>query len=74
MVKTQLKNEIKRARLKAGLTQRELAETIGVTNTWISHLENDHKLPSLQLLDAIAAACGVKLVVYFTQGRGASCS
>ena len=70
MINLQLKNEIKRARLKAGLTQRELAEIIGVTNTWISHLENDHKLPSLQLLEDIAAACDVKLVVYFTAERG----
>lgn len=59
-------NKIREARLKAKLTQTELAEAVGVTNTHISHLENDRAQPSLNLLEMIAAVCGVDLVWYFT--------
>ncbi len=59
--------EFIQARESAGLTQRELAEQVGVTVTHISHLENGHAQPSLRLLENIAEACGVEFVWYFTE-------
>ena len=42
-----------------GLTQLELADNIGVTDTHISHLENDKALPSIDLLQKMGNEFGV---------------
>lgn len=46
---------IKRIRLGAGLSQRELAEKLAVDPTYISHLERDRRDPSVRLLKRFAA-------------------
>ncbi len=48
--------QIKKARLKAGLTQEQLAEAAGVGVTHISHIETGHTIPSLQVLVEIINA------------------
>ncbi|WP_367239226.1 helix-turn-helix transcriptional regulator [Pseudomonas fulva] len=53
-----LSQRIKAARKHAGLTQRELAEEVGIAQTAISQLESGKTLRSSYLLD-IASACGV---------------
>ena len=65
-----MRANIKEARTSAGLTQVELAETVGVTSTHISHLENGHSDPSLNLLELIADACDVEFVWYFMSTSG----
>ena len=56
---------IKTAREKAGLTQAELAEALGISQPMIGRLESlqDKRVPSLELLAKISAATKSKLVL-----------
>ncbi len=54
---------IRTARSAAALTQRELAERIGTTQSAVSRWERGHDEPRLSTLDAIVAACGFRLVL-----------
>jgi ribosome-binding protein aMBF1 (putative translation factor) len=57
--------EIHALREKRGLTQKELAERLGTTQSAIARLEAGNIAPSLPTLDKVAAALGVELVVSF---------
>lgn len=50
---------IKAARKKAGLTQAQLAEKLGISYVGVSQWENDLRNPKLDTLQRIAAALGV---------------
>lgn len=58
---------LKATRIKRGITQAQLAESVGVTHSYISHLEHGHFLAknasparrSGALIDAMAQALGV---------------
>jgi ribosome-binding protein aMBF1 (putative translation factor) len=58
--KTEIAEAVKTARLKANLTQAELAKKIKTTQSVIARLESgsDKREPSLGLLARVAAACG----------------
>ena len=58
--------EIRRLREARGLSQRELAERVGTTQSAIARLEAGNISPSLPTLDRIAASLGVELTVSFT--------
>ena len=47
-------NQIKKARVMAGLTQTELAERLGVSHVSVCKWENDHAFPRPGRLKAIA--------------------
>jgi transcriptional regulator with XRE-family HTH domain len=51
------------ARLQAGLTQRELAERVGTTQSVIARMESGTVLPSLTTVQRLAAALGVEFVI-----------
>jgi ribosome-binding protein aMBF1 (putative translation factor) len=56
-------------RTRAGLSQKELAERIGTTQSAISRLEDaDYEGHSLSMLRRIAETLGERLEVSFTQG------
>ena len=57
--------QIKLSREKAGLTQAELAQALGVTQPMIGRLESlrDKRLPSLELLAKIVKVTKGRLVV-----------
>jgi len=57
--------EIHTLREKRGLTQKELAERLGTTQSAIARLEAGNIAPSLPVLDKVAAALGLELVVSF---------
>jgi putative transcriptional regulator len=44
-----MKNQVKLARMKAGLTQQELADKVGITRQTISLIEKGKYNPSLKL-------------------------
>lgn len=46
-------------RRESGMTQRELADKLGVTDKTVSHWERDENLPDMALLPAIAEVFGV---------------
>ncbi len=52
---------VRLARLKAGLSQRELAERAGVPATMISAYERDQRQPSLETLLKLLHAAGFEL-------------
>lgn len=47
---------IKKIRTNAKITQQELADKVGTTREYISNIENDHKKPSIEMLEKIADA------------------
>jgi transcriptional regulator with XRE-family HTH domain len=58
--------EIRALRERRGLSQRELAELVGTTQSAIARLEGGRISPSLPTLDRIAAALDSELSVTFT--------
>ena len=58
--KTEIAYAVRTARMKADLTQSQLAKLIGTTQSVIARLEggSDKRVPSIPLLARIAAACG----------------
>jgi len=54
---------IKRARLRAGLTQHALAARAGTSQATISAYESGRKQPSLETLERVLAASGARLEV-----------
>ncbi len=55
---TGLGTRIRARRTALGLTLAEVAERAGLSNQYMSNLENGHRSPSLAALRAIAAALG----------------
>ena len=52
-------DELRKSRQEAGLTQEQLAFEAELDRTYISHLENDHKSPTLGVLFRICDALGI---------------
>jgi transcriptional regulator with XRE-family HTH domain len=50
---------LRAARLRAGMTQEELAYAAGVDRTYISGLEHNHKSPTIDTLADLCWAIGV---------------
>ena len=50
---------LRMARLKARLSQEELAKAADINRAYLSHLENDHSSPTYAVLEKIAAALHV---------------
>jgi transcriptional regulator with XRE-family HTH domain len=57
--------ELKKTRLLHGLTQKELAEKLGVTVNYLSLLETGNRSPSFALLHKAATVFRCKLVFVF---------
>ncbi|HSV37760.1 MAG TPA: helix-turn-helix transcriptional regulator, partial [Nocardioidaceae bacterium] len=51
------------ARTRAGLTQSELAQRAGTTQSVISAYESDRRQPALTTLEGLVAATGLELEV-----------
>ncbi len=65
--KFRLAGAIRKARERAGFTQKELARRIGTKQSGISRVESGvyRSIPSLGFLQKIAAACGAHLDISF---------
>jgi DNA-binding XRE family transcriptional regulator len=48
-------------RIELGVTQSEMARRLGISQTHISVLENGVKIPSIERVEAYAAALGLQL-------------
>lgn len=55
-----LGEELRLARIQAGLTQEELAIRAQVSREYVSMLERDRKSPTIQMLMRICSATGVR--------------
>lgn len=58
---------VREARLRTGLTQRELAERLGTTQSVVSRWESGGVHPSAETLSSIIEACGLELHVALTE-------
>lgn len=58
---------LKHARLSRGIHLRELAETAGCTESFLSKVENDKVRPSLTMLHRIAGALGISIAKLFVE-------
>jgi putative transcriptional regulator len=56
-----LKNNIAVIRKKKGISQKELAKSVGVTNWWLNHIESGKRNPSLVLAKNIAEKLNVSI-------------
>ena len=56
------------ARIAAGLTQKELAERMGTTQSAIARLESATHMPSLDTLRRLAEALGVDFIITAQEG------
>jgi transcriptional regulator with XRE-family HTH domain len=55
-----LGKELRRVRLRAGLSQEELAFKADISRNYVSLLERDEKSPTVQTLFRICRALGVR--------------
>ena len=53
------------ARIRTGITQKQLSERSGISQADISRLENGNRNPSLNLLKRLAAAMNLTLKIEF---------
>lgn len=58
------------ARRKAGLTQRELAERVGVAQSAVARIESGAVVPRVDTLDRLLRACGYTLEAEKLRGQG----
>jgi transcriptional regulator with XRE-family HTH domain len=58
---------VKEARKRAGLTQAQLAERAGTTQSVISRLERGATTPSMETISGLVRACGFDLEVRLAQ-------
>jgi len=56
---------VRELRFRAGLTQQLLAEASGITAQTISRYETGRKSATLRILDRLAAAVGLRIIVSF---------
>lgn len=61
--------ELIAARTRAGLSQAQVAERMGTSQSTIARLESGRALPSLRTLDRYARATGSRTVVRLEAGR-----
>lgn len=57
--------EVRERRLALGMTQSELAMRAGMTQSALSRLEGGGAVPTIPVLDRLAAAMGTELTVAF---------
>lgn len=51
---------LQKVRQSKDITQEELAEKIGTSQTWIAYIETGRNKPNLEMLEKIAKTLGVK--------------
>lgn len=61
---------VRDARLALGLSQQELADRCGITQTQVSRIEKSLFEPRLQTLLALSGALGIQFLIGKASGRG----
>lgn len=67
-----LARELITARVHAGLTQEQLAQRMGTTQSAIARLESGQRMPGVRTLERLALATGTRLVVRFERADDAA--
>jgi ribosome-binding protein aMBF1 (putative translation factor) len=66
----ELANELIRARAKAGLSQADIAESMGTSQSAIARIESGKHWPSKKTLEGYAKATGTRPVIKLVAARG----
>ena len=53
-----------------GLSQKDIEDRTGLLRIYVSHVENGHSTPTLEVLERWAEALDMELYQLFTLGRG----
>jgi transcriptional regulator with XRE-family HTH domain len=61
---------VRGARRQVGLTQAQLAERVGTTQSAIARIETGASEPSLARVDMLVSACGRRLVIELEEAPG----
>lgn len=61
----QIMREMMKARIEAGMTQKQLSERTGINQSNLSRIENGSANPSVATLEKIASALGKKVSISF---------
>jgi transcriptional regulator with XRE-family HTH domain len=64
--------KLKQARRRKGLTLRDTASRLNIDHSYLSRIENDHKVPSLELLEMLANFYGVPIAELFIDDNNKS--
>lgn len=56
-----MENNIAAIRKEKGISQKELAEQLGISHWWLNHIESGKRNPSLVLAKNIAEKLNVKM-------------
>ena len=70
-VRRMVGRNVKRLRVKVGLSQAALADRMGVDRAYVSGLELGQRNPTIVTLWHIAQALGVKLRLFFEEEKAA---
>lgn len=65
LLKSILGRNIRKHRLKRGMTQEELSDRAGVHYTFLGHIERGKKVPSLHTLRRLSQALGLSIAALF---------
>lgn len=57
---------VRNSRLRRGLTQKQLAQKMGITQQSISSIESERNTPNLYTLLLIGEALDMRLTVYYS--------
>ena len=68
-MKKSLKNTLKLARIKAGLTQKDLARKLGFSPSTIGMYEQGRRKPNYNTLTEISGALGISIFDFFPNQR-----
>ncbi len=69
---TRIENEIRERRARAGISQKELGEAVGVSRQTINAIETGRYMPSLPLAFALAAHFEARIEDLFVPEEGDS--
>jgi transcriptional regulator with XRE-family HTH domain len=63
----QIGAKLKQIRMELGMTVREVAEKLNVDYSYLSKIENDHKIPSLEFLEILTDFYQIPMYELFLQ-------
>ncbi len=70
-----LRSRVREYRQRAGLSQAALAERVGISRVYVSQIERDAQVPSVDIAHRLAAALNVSILDLFDvidNGNGAA--
>jgi transcriptional regulator with XRE-family HTH domain len=68
-----LARNLRHRRVSAGLSQEDLAERTGLSQTWISRMEIGQANPTMETLETVAEALSIRVHDLFDDGPEAVC-